>query len=541
MTDEEISAGPLDINYPAIIDEAGCLDQGICDDVVEADCNKDEAGPGVWTCTYPVGFYDDSVLVQDVYHENWCDGLDNDCDGSVDENLDWDFGGDESPKYRSECPIEGICTGTMQWGCAQGEWTCDGDPEVGWEAQEITCDDVDNDCDGFTDELLTEPGPGGGECDGHGEGVCQVGLAANCSEGVWYCFYDGVQSYEETEVSCDGLDNDCDGETDVALDWITSPGNNPCLSLGVCDPEDVVAVCSGTPSGWTCNYNAVESYAFFEDLGHCDGLDNDCDGEVDEQACGPCAACTVDEQCFNNYCRPDPFDGAEFCATGGDTCVMEDLSTGECKSVSTGQTACITLSTRAICSQGSWNVDDVADCTGDTPVCYMGLCKYCTPDALSCDGTEILQCDAAGAARYPVDSCGPGQICVGEGECVTNSEFQVDQLAAAAQFSDPRPRVAGLKGGGYVVVWSSAHPTADGSGTAVMGRLFDDALAPVGDSFLVNEVLENDQSEPAVDASAVGLGRFVVVWTTSDTAGVSETMTGTPQASASSGGRPNPS
>ena len=524
--DENISAGPLDPDYALIIEAAGCLFEGVCLDKVEATCNLNLGAPGVWDCNYDNVDFHGGVEVDGVLWENLCDGLDNDCDGVIDENLNQDFGGEGlSPKDISGCHFSGICDGTMQWDCnSAGEWTCLGDPAVGWEPEEASCDDVDNDCDGFTDEGLADAGPAGADCPGHGTGVCETGLSASCQNGVWSCHYDGVANYEATEVSCDGLDNDCDGEAtdEENLNWLISPGMNACKSQGVCDPEKVEAICSESSNGWTCVYTAVPDYKAHETEGDCDGLDNDCDGLVDEQACGACQPCTEDNNCFNNLCRPDPFGGETYCASGETSCVMEHLGTGECMPVLNGQVACITSTARAICMQGQWNVEGMSDCSGALPACHDGLCKTCSPQALSCDGTTVLQCDESGDSLYELDTCPAGQICVGAGQCVTNNEFQVNDLLAYSTTFAPKPRVAGLKGGGFVVVWGSNHPTADGSGSAIMAQIYGDDLQPLvpdAPPFVVNEILENNQSEPAVCSVPVGHGRFAVAWATDDTPG----------------------
>jgi len=119
-----------------------------------------------------------------------CNGLDDDCDGLVDE----DTGG-------SECSIInewGQCPGTNE--CIGGKLTCFG-PEPMPEA----CDWADNNCDGQIDE-----GFGTVEC---GLGVCHH-VAQVCSFGqIQVC--DPLEG-ASGEV-CDSLDNDCDGQTDEGL------------------------------------------------------------------------------------------------------------------------------------------------------------------------------------------------------------------------------------------------------------------------------------------------------------------------------------
>ena len=75
-----------------------------------------------------------------------CDGLDNNCNGSVDENL---------PGAGEECRPPGVPDGPLMGECRPGQRVCVG--QAGWECQggigpsaEI-CDGKDNDCDGIVD------------------------------------------------------------------------------------------------------------------------------------------------------------------------------------------------------------------------------------------------------------------------------------------------------------------------------------------------------------------------------------------------------
>ncbi len=87
---------------------------------------------------------------------------------------------------------------------ACGGTDCDDlDPDINTAATEV-CDGADNDCDGLLDQRLCT----------NQEGVC-AGSLQQCVSGVWApCNYAAQPDYEHHEVTCDGLDNDCDSCSD---------------------------------------------------------------------------------------------------------------------------------------------------------------------------------------------------------------------------------------------------------------------------------------------------------------------------------------
>ena len=156
-----------------------------------------------------------------------CDGIDNDADGSIDEQLD-----SRAPESTYQ---DGICAGAKQV-CENGAWL---DPPLdsieGYERAESVCDGIDSDCDGATDEELEAP------LDEAQTGVC-AGSVKQClgQEGWGSTDPDQMDGYESNESSCDGLDNDCDGEIDEASVQIDAPlaeiQNGVCSgSRQVCD------------------------------------------------------------------------------------------------------------------------------------------------------------------------------------------------------------------------------------------------------------------------------------------------------------------
>jgi hypothetical protein len=75
-------------------------------------------------------------------------------------------------------------------------------------------------------------------------GVCQ-GSYETCTAGAWPgCDYDAIQGYEDTEATCDSLDNDCNGYVDDAD--LDADGSSPCGGMGTAN-EVVVSGLGGSP------------------------------------------------------------------------------------------------------------------------------------------------------------------------------------------------------------------------------------------------------------------------------------------------------
>ncbi|MCA9536047.1 MAG: hypothetical protein KC593_20310 [Myxococcales bacterium] len=130
-----------------------------------------------------------------------CNGMDDDCDGRVDE----DFG------VGTPCDPPGICgPGVLQCnGAGTGVVCSTGPGGTMSQVQTEVCNNMNDDCDGATDEGFNV----GSSCDGPGE--CGIGVTECNTVGGTRCSTGpgGSASQVQSEI-CDGLDQDCNGVND---------------------------------------------------------------------------------------------------------------------------------------------------------------------------------------------------------------------------------------------------------------------------------------------------------------------------------------
>ena len=248
-----------------------------CGDGIDNDCNgaidegePDGDGDGFSTCQGDCD--DDNMWVHPAADEIPADGIDNNCDGIIDADIDAD-------------------------GYTEADGDCnDFDEDINPGANERCFDGIDNDCDMAIDAAQPDGdgdgyGPCAGDCNDANQainpGVAEIdgdGIDNNCDFLVdedidgdgWTELNGDCNDTNNTvypgaiEICNDGVDNNCNGQTD-SNDTVDFDGDGQGACQGDCDDTE-----PNSRGG------------FIEDL--TDGADNDCNGLIDDAPACDCTA-----------------------------------------------------------------------------------------------------------------------------------------------------------------------------------------------------------------------------------------------------------
>ena len=328
------------------------------------------------------------------------------------------------------------------------------DPAVCGDVDTDSCDDCTNQVDGFGPLRDFDPGNDGLDTDN--DGICDIGDIcpedpANDSDGdgicdsVDPCPNDPTNQDSDGDGICDlvdpcpedpiNQDSDGDGICDSADPCPEDPtnqdsdGDDICDSVDPCpsDPTNQDSDSDGICATEDCNDQDPSVFPGAPEI--CDGLDNDCNGGVDEDVCDP--ACQSDTECVDNdpctldLCPPDgcsnpldpdatdtdsdgicdlgdpcPEDATNQDSDGDGICDSAECQVGvdcsddnPCTDDSCDpQTGCVNTNNTNPCDDGN-------TCT-QTDICEAGICTGSNP--VVC--TALDQCHDAGVCD-PVTGC----------------------------------------------------------------------------------------------------------------------------------------
>lgn len=296
------------------------------------------ASTGVRSCVGPGVFQD--TCTPGIPTPEACNGLDDDCNDAVDDGI---------VPVPTTCGVGG-CAGTGTLWCIEGtpyDSCLPGDAA----ADDATCDGVDDDCDGQTDEDWVATSCGIGAC--ASADSCFAGVVQAC-----------VPATPTAEVR-DGLDNDCDGFADEGT-ACTADGE---CATGFC----IDGVCCTTSCG--------------------DGLATDCmacsvaAGAAVDGTCGPVAkdtvcraatgACDVAETCNGTSaaCPADRIAAAgTVCRASAGPCDLPETCSGRTKACPKNAF----LASGTVCRPSAGPCDVADTCTGKSPACidrFLAKCR----------------------------------------------------------------------------------------------------------------------------------------------------------------------
>ncbi len=224
-----------------------------------------------------------------------CNGVDDDCDGVVDEDVTFTWFKDGDGDGFGDEPMVS-CDVDAPEGYADVDGDCDdGNPHINPSAPDV-CNGVDDDCNGFIEDDTTSGWFDDSDGDGYGDADVPLGISCEAPPGG---VLDSTDCDDSTaavnpgaQEVCSGADDDCDGLVDNADDSVE--GNASWYpdgdGDGVGDPNATPTQGCNPPTGSVrdgndCDDADASIFPGADEL--CNGIDDDCDGTADDFTIDP--------------------------------------------------------------------------------------------------------------------------------------------------------------------------------------------------------------------------------------------------------------
>ncbi len=397
-TDCDDANAAIHVGAPELCDNLdnncnGLTDDG-CDDDQDGWCDASLIVVGTpIVCPKGQGDCDDTNAAIHPGQAEICgNGIDDNCDGLTDSGADpsgcvafyMDGDGDGYGTGTSVC----VCSATGLYTTPKAGDCNDVDPNVNPGKVELCGNGVDDNCNGQIDEAGASgctPYFTDDDGDGYGVGTALCLCAPDATHTAVKngdCDDQSSARHPGAAEICNGIDDDCDGVTD-------QPGSGGCtLVYPDADADGYgvtlggICLCTVPPTGYAsqggdCNDASAAAYPGATEI--CDGLDNNCNGQVDEAGAQGCTKFYQDT------------DGDGF----GDATAVQCLCA----------------------ASGSYTATQPGDCNDQVAAISPAATETCDGIDNNCNG-QTDEAGATGCTVYAADSDGDGFGAIGDTQCL---------------------------------------------------------------------------------------------------------------------------
>ncbi|MBX7226906.1 MAG: hypothetical protein K1X55_12810, partial [Chitinophagales bacterium] len=259
-------------------------------DVLVASCNG--APPGY--TALPGDCNDNNANINPGHAEIACNGVDDNCNGTTDENninvtYYQDVDGDG---YGNPDESQTTCNGAPNGYVTDNTDCDDNNSDIHPGAAEIPCTGFDENCDGEIDEnsvYITY------YADQDGDGYGNPAISQTTCDGAPFGYITNNTDCNDNnaninpghaEIACNGVDDNCNGtadENNINVTYYQDVDGD-----GYGNPDESQTTCNGAPNGYVtdntdCDDNNSDINPGATEI-PCTGFDENCDGEIDENS-----------------------------------------------------------------------------------------------------------------------------------------------------------------------------------------------------------------------------------------------------------------